>query len=121
MQSNDSKPRTTDTNHLKMVNFRQPLVTASGIFLGFMLNLAASWVGDAFTKYFIKDTILAISITLSIAFLMAVLYRILNMNYPTDNIKSYYQNTLRLFLAGISLPFLSFILVIVYRVFIKNS
>ena len=120
MQNTDDQAKPPAPPNLKMINFRQPLVTASGIYLGFMLNLAASWIGEAFTKYYIKDTILSISITLSIACLMTVLYRILSMDYPVDNIKKYYQHTLQFFLVGISLPFFSFILVIVYRVFLKK-
>ena len=118
MQTNQSNP---EQEHIrfKIVNFRQPMVTASGIFLGFMLNFAANWVGDAFTKYFIRDTILSIFTTISIASLMTVLYRILSMDYPVDNVKAYYRTTLRYFITGISLPFISFILVIIYRL-LKN-
>jgi len=118
METNESNP---EQEHIrfKIVNFRQPMVTASGIFLGFMLNFAANWIGDAFTQYFVKDTILSISTTLSIALLMTVLYRILNMDYPRDDVKGYYRKTLRYFIMGISLPFISFILVLLYRI-IKN-
>ena len=117
----DSKVNNPEQEHIrfKIVNFRQPMVTASGIFLGFMLNFAANWVGDAFTKYFIKDTILSISTSASIALLMTVLYRILSMDYPVDNVKAYYRTTLRFFIAGISLPFISFVLVLIYRL-LKN-
>ena len=115
MQSPDKKEEPQEHFTPKISNFRQPMVTASGIFLGFMLNFAARWIGDAFQEYIVKDSILAICTTLSIAFLMTVLFRILNMNYPKENVRAYYQATLRLFIAGISLPFISFVLVLIFR------
>jgi len=120
MQSQDKKEEPQEYFTPKISNFRQPMVT-SGIFLGFMLNFASRWIGEAFQEYIVKDSILAICTTLSIAFLMTVLYRILNMNYPKENVRAYYQSTLRLFIAGISLPFISFVLVLLYRLVLMNT
>jgi len=93
-------------------NYRQPIVTATGIFLGFMLNFATGWVGNAFTKHILKDVIVAISIILCITLLLVVLYRMLNMNYPVDRVDAYYQKTLRLFLIAVSVPFIAFVLIL---------
>jgi ABC-type phosphate transport system auxiliary subunit len=94
-------------------NYRQPMVTATGIFLGFMLSFAAAWVGTAFTKHMFRDAVVAISIILSITLLLVVLYRILNMNYPADRVNVYYQQTLRLFLTAVSVPFVAFVLIVI--------
>ena len=115
MQTKDQRTETQEPFTPKIVNFRQPMVTATGIFLGFMLNFAVSWIGDAFTKYIVKDIIIGISTIISLGLLMTVLSRILNMDYPVKNAKAYYQSTLRLFLAGIALPFISLLLVIIHR------
>src|SRR5689334_15862978 len=120
MQSSSFPSSSNDKPNPKIVNFRQPMVTATGIFLGFLLNFAVNWIGDAFTKYIVKDLIIGISIACSLALLMTVLYRILNMRYPTHDPIGYYQKTLKLFLAGISFPFISFVLVIIHRLITKD-
>ena len=94
-------------------NYRQPMVTATGIFLGFMLGFAAGWVGNAFTKHMFRDVVVATSIILSITLLLIVLYRMLNMNYPADRVNAYYQRTLRLFLTAVSVPFVAFVLIVI--------
>jgi hypothetical protein len=76
-------------------NYRQPMVTATGIFLGFMLSFATGWVGNAFTKHMFRDIVVAVSIILSITLLLVVLYRMLNMDYPADKVNVYYRQTLR--------------------------
>jgi hypothetical protein len=96
----------------KMQDYRQPMVTASGIFLGFMLNFATGWVGHAFTKYMVRDVIVAISIMLCITLLIVVLYRMLNMNYPANRVDGYYRKTLAFFLIAVSVPFIAFVLVV---------
>jgi hypothetical protein len=104
----------------KIQDYRQPIVTATGIFLGFMLSFAASWAGNAFTKHMFRDIVVAISVTVSITLLLVVLYRILSMNYPTDRVNTYYQRTLRLFLIAVSSPFVAWVL-IVLRLLIKGN
>ena len=97
------------------------MVTATGIFLGFLLNYGTSWIGEAFTIHKIKDFIIGTSMLLCIGLLMIVLYRMLNMRYPTDTAEVYYQKTLRLFILAISLPFVAFLLVIVHRLMVNTS
>jgi hypothetical protein len=96
----------------KIQDYRQPMVTATGIFLGFMLSFATSWERDAFTKHVFRDVIVAASITLSITLLLVVLFRILNMNYPAERVEEYYRRTLRFFLIAVSIPFVAFILIL---------
>ena len=85
--------------------FRQPLVTATGIILGFILNYAANFVKAESTMsdgmaYFIGGCVL-----LGIVCLIVVLYRILHMYYPKESAQAYYQATLRLFIFGVSIAF----------------
>jgi len=94
-------------------NYRQPMVTATGIFLGFMLSFATGWVGNAFTKHMFRDIVVAISIILSITLLLVVLYRMLNMDYPADKVNVYYRQTLRLFIIAVSVPFVAFVLIVI--------
>ena len=103
----------------KMHQFRQPIVTATGIFLGFMLNFTSSWLPNAFTKQIFKDTFVAISILLCIPLLVIVLFRILRMGYPTHSVDAYYKKTLKYFLIAVTIPFFAFLIIIIER-FIKN-
>jgi uncharacterized membrane protein YiaA len=90
----------------KIQAFRQPMVTATGIILGFVLNFVATWVktdslmGDGLA-YLIGICVLAGS-----ACLILVLFRVLNMDYPREQARQYYHRTLALFIAGITLAFL---------------
>jgi hypothetical protein len=92
--------------------YRQPVVTATGIFLGFLLNFTSSWIRDAFTKNIFRDMVAAISITVSLSLLLLVLIRILKIRYPTDTEK-FYRKTLIFFFFGIVVPFLGFLVIII--------
>ena len=97
--------------------YRQPMVTATGIFLGFMLNFASSWIKDAFVKYIFRDIVIAVGLLVSLFTLLLVLFRMLRMNYPTQP-DEFYRRTLRLFLVGVSVPFFSFVVVIAHRLIV---
>jgi hypothetical protein len=99
----------------KIQQYRQPVVTATGIFLGFMLEFANSWLPNSFSIYKFRDMVVALGTLLSIALLIVVLYRILKMNYPADSVERYYTKTLKLFIIGISVPFFSGVIVVVQR------
>ena len=98
-------------------DYRAPMVTATGIFLGFMLNFTASWVREAFTVHKFRDTIISISVVACLSLLLIVLYRILRIKNSTD-VESY-RKTLLLFLIGITIPFIAFLVVIVQK-FVMN-
>ena len=90
----------------KIQTFRQPMVTATGIILGFVLNFVASWVktdspvGDGLA-YLIGLCVVAGTVSL-----ILVLFRILNLDYPREKAQQYYHRTLVVFIVGISLAFL---------------
>ena len=90
----------------KLQAFRQPIVTATGILLGFVLNFAAGWVkadmaiGDALA-YTVGGSVL-----MGIVLLITVLYRVLRMDYPRDKAEAYYARTLKLFIIGVCLSFI---------------
>ena len=90
----------------KIQTFRQPMVTATGIILGFVLNFVASWVktdspvGDGLAY------LIGLCVVAGTASLIFVLFRILNMDYPRERARQYYHRTLALFIVGITLAFL---------------
>lgn len=110
----EDKRQTTD----RVSQYRQPMVTATGIFLGFMLNFTSVWIKDAFAKHNFKDFVVATSIIICLATLLLVLFRMLRMNYPT-HADTFYRRTLLLFLIGITVPFLAFVIVIIDKVIVS--
>jgi len=95
----------------KVQPYRQPMVTATGIFMGFMLNFTNDWIRGTSSMQRFRDVVVAISIIASLSLLLITLFRILRMSYPTDPV-IFYRRTLLYFLMGISIPFLAFILII---------
>ncbi len=102
----------------ELFNFRQPLVTAAGIILGFVLNFTTSLV-----KRDNKSDIIALLILLftliGICFLIVSLYRILNNNYDRTKAKKFYKKTLAYFLTGVILSFVGGLLKMVHTFFLR--
>lgn len=96
----------------RLREFRQPMVTATGIFLGFMLNFTTGWIKDAFTRDMFRDAVISIGIMSCLFLLLLVLFRMLRMNVRTEPEK-FYQRTLACFLIGISIPFIAFLIITV--------
>ncbi len=89
----------------KILAFRQPLVTATGIILGFILNFASSWVKS---ESQLSDTlayIVGICILVGIVCLIIALGRILRLNYPRETAEIYYRKTLNYLITGVSIAF----------------
>lgn len=84
--------------------FRQPLVTAGGIILGFVLNFATSLVKRDNRSDVIALLVLAF-ILVGISFLIISLYQILNKEYNHANASRYYRRTLHCFLKGVIFSF----------------
>lgn len=90
--------------------FRQPVITAVGILLGFILNFSSQWVK---TETPLPDWIAWIAgslILTGVICLTITLYRMLNIHYPrtpnTNEAELYYTTTLRCMMAGITMSFL---------------
>ncbi|HEY6955403.1 MAG TPA: hypothetical protein VI385_09170 [Flavisolibacter sp.] len=94
--------------------YRQPLVTATGIFLGFMLKFVTEWMPISFVDNKIRDSIVAAGTLPSIALLVVVLYRILRLVEPERQLE-FYKTTLHLFIIGISLPFFSMVVIMLRK------
>lgn len=81
--------------------YRQPLVTATGIILGFVLNFASSWVRSDLA---LPDALAYLVFTLilvGMACLVLVLRRVLRMGVPPEAAERYYRRTLALFVFGV--------------------
>jgi nitrogen fixation-related uncharacterized protein len=89
----------------KIQTFRQPLVTATGIILGFILNFAATFVKSDSQLSENIAYIIGICVFIGIICLIIVLGRVLNMQYPREKAEAYYQTTLKYFLFGVSIAF----------------
>ncbi len=89
----------------KIQAFRQPMVTATGIILGFILNFASSFVKTDTQMSDSFGYLIWICILVGIGCLIIVLSRILRMDYPRDRSENYYNRTLRYFIFGVSIAF----------------
>ncbi len=101
-----------------LFNFRQPLVTAAGIILGFVLNFATSLVkrnnrSDVMALFILGFTLIGISL------LIISLYRILNNNYDKKNVNGFYRKTLSYFVSGVIFSFIGGILKMVHTFFLS--
>ena len=90
----------------KIQSYRQPLVTATGIILGFILNFASSFVKSESELSYSLSSVIAICSLIGIICLILVLSRILRIKYPKDKADEYYQQTLNLFILGVSISFI---------------
>ncbi len=99
--------------HDELQPFRQPLVTATGILLAFLLNLAGGWAGKAFSTNRLAEYFIAICVCISIPLYIIVLYRILQLDYPKESFKLYYRKTLFIFISAILISFVAMIIVII--------
>jgi len=96
--------------------FRQPVVTASGILLGFILNYIQVWSGVAFKGDRRYDYEIGIGLSVCIALLIIVIYRILRIDYPEEDYLRYYKVTHKLFVVGLIVPFLTMAVIIVEKI-----
>lgn len=94
----------------KIQSYRQPLVTATGIILGFILNFASSYVKNETNLPAFLDYLVGICILIGIICLIVVLKRVLQMNYPREKAEKFYQKTLNYFIFGVSISFLGVII-----------
>ena len=97
----------------KLQSFRQPLITATGIILGFALNVAAAWLPNAFRSKSVVEVFMALGTLVHIPIYTIVMFRMLRRDYPKEKAESYYRKTLVLFITGISFFYLTIICMLV--------
>ena len=90
----------------KIGAFRQPVITTTGILLGFVLNFASTWVRNETPMPDWLAWIVGASVVVGVTLLIMVLYRVLRMDYPRENAEFYYIRTLQLLIFGITFSFL---------------
>jgi hypothetical protein len=90
----------------KIQAYRQPMVTATGIILGFILNFATSFVKSDSSIGNLASYVIGICILTGIICLIIVLNRVLQMKYPREKAETYYNKTLHLFIFGVSIAFI---------------
>ncbi len=100
-------------------NYRQPMVTAIGIILGFVLGFIGKWATEPVDKTVLSDYIVAVGLIISVILLLIALYRILNNNYPSQKVSEYYKKTLMLFIVGISVAFFG-IIISIFQTILSN-
>jgi len=91
--------------------FRQPMVTAIALILGFSIGFLADWVSEEELEIRDKsDVVLLIGMIVSSIFLIASLLRILKIDYPKEEVLKYYNNTLLMFTVGLIVLFFFLVL-----------
>jgi uncharacterized membrane protein len=100
-------------------NYRQPMVTAIGIILGFVLGFTGKWATEPVAETHFTDYIVIFGLFLSIVLMITALYRILNNNFPKEAVAIYYRKTLMIFITGLSLAFIG-IIVSIFQTVLSN-
>ncbi len=87
-------------------DYRQPLVTSLGVFLGFLVGFIGQWVTEVdFALRTSSDHITFWGALASATMLLRALYRMLLPVADAAQALAYYRTTLRLYMAGIALAF----------------
>ena len=97
-------------------NYRQPMVTAIGIILGFVLGFTGKWATESSTVFDIGDYIVFVGLIISILLLIVALFRILN-NAEIIHPGKYYNTTLKLFIVGVCIAFVGVFISILQSIF----
>lgn len=91
-------------------DYRQPMVTAIGIILGFLIGFLGNWVTEGNFKLASADDRLTFwGCLVGSACLYVALIRMLRIAPATD-VQRYYERTLLIFSAGVALAFLSILM-----------
>ena len=90
----------------KIAAFRQPMVTSTGIILGFVLNFASTLVREETPINEWIAWMVAVAVAIGVTCFTLVLYRLLKLDYPRETVDEYYNRTLQLFVIGIASSFL---------------
>jgi cytochrome b561 len=100
---------TTEPTAFEIKDYRQPLVTSLGVILGFLVGFLAQWITeDDFALHDATDWLVFAGCISGAAMLLRVLFRILSPPDSSDPLQRY-RRTLRLYIGGIAVAFLSLI------------
>jgi len=86
-------------------SYRQPMVTATGLLLGFTLGFTATWVSTDNPLGNVQAAVVGACLLVGTIAMIATLFRILDNRYPAEDADAYYARTLRLFIFGICITF----------------
>ena len=102
----------------KLQPFRHPMVTASGIILGFTLRFTQGWASEAFGVNRLFDIEIFISLCICITLSTIVIYRIMTRDYPREEVvmDRYYKKTLKLFILAILMPFIAIFIIVAEKI-----
>ncbi len=99
----------TEPVAFEIKDYRQPLVTSLGVILGFLVGFLAQWVSeDDFSLIGTADWLVFVGCLTGAAILLRVLFRMLSPPDGSDPLLRY-RRTLRLYISGIAIAFLSLI------------
>jgi len=105
----------------KLHPFRQPLITATGIILGFALNVATASLPNAFKSKTIVERFMSLGTLVHIPIYTIVMFRMLRKDYPRKKAESYYRKTLVLFVPGITFFYLTIICMMVESYLVNRT
>lgn len=106
-----SQGQDSPASSLEVKDFRQPLVTAQGIILGFLLGFVGEWVTEpTFSLDDNGSIVLLGGCCLAILAFVTVILRILSPSMTARTSVAHYTLTLRLFASGVICLLLSFLL-----------
>ena len=89
----------------KTTAYRNAMITATGIILGFLLNFETTWVKSETPLNDIGAIFVGVCLLLGTISLIIVLYRMLKVSKENEMGNVYYNKTLWLFIIGLSIMF----------------
>lgn len=98
----------SEPNTFEIKDYRQPLVTSLGVILGFLLGFLGQWVTEPdFALRNASDHLTFWGSLVAAAMLLRALYRMLQPVHASADVLAHYRQTLRLYMAGIALAFVT--------------
>ncbi len=85
--------------------YRDSMITATGIILGFLLNFETTWVRSETPLNDAGAFFVGICLLIGTINLIIVLYRMLKMRNADDQGEQYYSKTLLIFIVGLVIMF----------------
>jgi len=97
-----------DNNKIDLKDYRQPMVTSLGVFLGFLLGFLGQWMTeDQFALRNASDYTVFVGCFFGALLLFIALFRMLTPRLPQEGLYGYYSRTLALYMTGVLVAFCS--------------